>query len=169
MANPAGVALPKTLAIEYVAVEALAAKGAPYNPRKISEHDLAALRRSLTTFGAVEPIVVNRRTGVVVGGHQRIRAAIAEGIPALPVVHVDLDDVAERQLNLALNRISGEWDTDRLGELLEGLKASGADEFHRFTRADVAAGRTAGWRLEVGWFLRASGLEWAWFSRDECE
>ena len=88
-----------------VATSDLAGMGAEYNPRKIGKHDFEALRKSLRTFGAVEPIVVNRRTYRIVGGHQRVQAAIAEGISELPVVHVDLDETAERQLNLALNRI----------------------------------------------------------------
>ena len=47
----------------------LAAKAAPYNPRKISDHDLETLRRSLKFFGTVEPIVVNKRFDRIVGGH----------------------------------------------------------------------------------------------------
>ena len=105
----------------------LAAMGSEYNPRQISEHDLAALRRSIKTWGVVEPVVCNRRTGHVVGGHQRIRAAEAEGISELPVYWVDLDEISERQLNLALNRISGEWDDAKLAELLQELSTNGAD------------------------------------------
>jgi len=100
---------------------------APYNPRKIDDHDLAALRRSLRFFGAVEPIIANRRTGRIVGGHQRVKAAQAEGLDSLPVAWVDLDDPSEKQLNLALNRISGDWDDAPLRELLKGLEAEGAD------------------------------------------
>ena len=100
---------------------------APYNPRKISDHDLEALRRSLKFFGVVEPVVVNRRTGRVVGGHQRVKAAEAEGIAELPVVTVDLDEPSEKQLNLALNRISGEWNEEALAQVLAELQAAGAD------------------------------------------
>jgi DNA modification methylase len=98
-----------------------------YNPRTISDHDFEALRRSLREFGAVQPIVVNVATKRVVGGHQRIRAAQAEGIQRLPVVHVRLDEVRERQLNVALNRISGEWDPEKLEALLRDLGSAGAD------------------------------------------
>lgn len=110
-----------------VSTAELAGKAAPYNPRKISDHDLEALRRSLRYFGTVEPIVVNQRTGNIVGGHQRVRAAEAEGIETLPVVHVDLDEPSEKQLNIALNRISGEFDTDKLAAVLADLQAAGAD------------------------------------------
>jgi len=100
---------------------------APYNPRTISDHDLAALGRSMTTFGVVEPVVVNRRTGRIVGGHQRVRAAEVQGIAELPVVHVDLDEVQEKTLNLALNKISGAFDVDKLSEILKELDSLGAD------------------------------------------
>jgi len=113
-----------TLKTEAVSVEKLLAMGAPYNPRTISPGQLAALGRSLATFGAVEPVVANRRTGLIVGGHQRVRAAQGEGIKTLPVVWVDLDETQERQLNLALNRISGEWDEVALAALLEEMGAA---------------------------------------------
>jgi DNA modification methylase len=116
-----------SLTLEDVGVSVLAGMAAPYNPRKISAHDLSALRRSMRTFGVVEPVVVNRRTNRIVGGHQRVRAAQAEKMPSLPVAYVDLDETAERQLNLALNRIHGEWDDEKLQALLEELRAGGAD------------------------------------------
>lgn len=120
------------------AVELLAGMAAPYNPGRISDHDLGALRRSLRAFGVVEPIVVNRRTWHIVGGHQRVVAARAEGMSDLPVVHVDLDLAAERQLNLALNRISGQWDQEKLAGLLAELRADGADlKLTGFTEAEV--------------------------------
>jgi len=121
-----------------IATAELAKMAARYNPRKITEHDLEALRRSLKFFGTVEPIVVNRRSGHIVGGHQRVRAAEAEGIESLPVVHVDLDDPSEKQLNLALNRISGEFDVDKLAEVLADLEAAGADlAMTGFTDAEI--------------------------------
>src|SRR3989454_9342588 len=123
-----------------VAVTELASMAAPYNPRTISDHDLGALRRSLRFFGTVEPIVVNRRSGRIVGGHQRVKAAQAERIDTLPVFYVDLDDPSEKQLNLALNRIHGEWNEEMLEELLAELKAGGADlELTGFTDDEIAA------------------------------
>jgi ParB-like chromosome segregation protein Spo0J len=59
------------LQIDHLKTSDLAAMAAPYNPRKISDHDLEALRRSMKFFGVVEPVVVNKRTGRIVGGHQR--------------------------------------------------------------------------------------------------
>jgi len=127
------------LEVQDLPVVDLAAMAAPYNPRKISDHDLEALRRSLRFFGAVEPIVANRRTQRIVGGHQRVKAAQAEGIEALPVAWVDLDEPSEKQLNLALNRITGDWDDAALRELLQGLDAEGADlELTGFDDAELA-------------------------------
>lgn len=108
-------------------VAELLALAAPYNPRTITDHDFEALRRSLRFFGAVEPVVANRRTHRLVGGHQRLRAAEAEGWVVMPVHWVDLDEPSEKQLNLSLNRISGDWDEDKLVALLRDLQASGAD------------------------------------------
>jgi len=124
--------------VVHVSTSELAGHAAPYNPRKISDHDLEALRRSLVFFGTVEPVVVNRRSGHIVGGHQRVKAAEAEGIETLPVVYVDLDDPSERQLNLALNRIHGEFDLDKLAEVLADLQRAGADlAFTGFTDAEI--------------------------------
>jgi len=121
-----------------VATERLATMAAPYNPRTITDHDLEALRRSLRFFGTVEPIVVNRRSDRIVGGHQRVRAAEAEGIATLPCVFVDLDEPSERQLNLALNRIHGEWDMEKLEEVLRELEAAGADlDLTGFTTVEI--------------------------------
>jgi DNA modification methylase len=111
---------------------------APYNPRTISDHDLEALARSMAAFGVVEPVVVNRRTGRIVGGHQRVKAAQALGIEQLPVVHVDLDESQEKQLNLALNRISGEFDLEKLSDILRELEADGVDlDLTGFTTAEI--------------------------------
>ena len=122
-----------------VNVSDLATMVSPYNPRRIDDHDMDALRRSLRYFGTVEPIVVNKRSGRIVGGHQRVKAAKAEGMESLPVVYVDIDDPSEKQLNLALNRIHGEWEPDLLGNLLRELEAEGADlALTGFAEAELA-------------------------------
>tara|TARA_Y100000296_G_C5126264_1_gene233035 strand:+ start:26 stop:667 length:642 start_codon:yes stop_codon:yes gene_type:complete len=101
---------------------------APYNPRRISEHDMAALRRSMREFGVVDPLVVRGQDMMVIGGHQRLDAARAEGIDAVPCVVVeDIDDDQAKLLNLALNRISGEWDDAKLSTLLVELEAGAVD------------------------------------------
>jgi hypothetical protein len=111
---------------------------AGYNPRKIAADEFAGLRRSLRRFGPVEPVVVNRRTRRIVGGHQRIKAAKAEGWESFPVIWVDLDEAGEKQLNLALNRISGEWDEEKLREVIASLQLEGADlEITGFTDSEI--------------------------------
>lgn len=97
-----------------------ALKPAAYNPRKADDVTMMKLRRSLEEFGFVEPIVVNKDM-TVVGGHQRLKAAEAIGLIEVPCVMVDLTKQAEQALNLALNKISGDWDTAKLASLLEGL------------------------------------------------
>ena len=96
-------------------------KFAPYNPRKMSKEELEKLKRSITEFGYVEPIVVNKRTMHVVGGNQRLKVLKELGIESVDVVFVDLPLEKEKALNLALNRIQGEWDLERLKEILEEL------------------------------------------------
>ena len=68
--------------VRMVPVAELVPMAAAYNPRRIEDSELEALGRSLEHFGAVQPIVVNRRTGHIVGGHQRVKAAEAEASQA---------------------------------------------------------------------------------------
>lgn len=98
---------------------------ADYNPRKISDKQRRALEQSLGEFGFVQPIVVNETTGVIVGGHQRLNAALAIGQSTVPVVYVQLTVEREKALNVALNKISGDWDYPALIELLSELEPRG--------------------------------------------
>ncbi|MFC1285888.1 hypothetical protein ABE057_06230 [Bacillus paralicheniformis] len=65
-------------------------------------------------FGAVEPLVWNERTGNLVGGHQRFKILVEEKTKSLLVSVVNLDEAEEKALNLALNKISGDWDDYKL-------------------------------------------------------
>lgn len=97
---------------------------APYNPRvDLQPGDLAytKLQNSLDEFGLVEPLVWNKRTGNLVGGHQRLKVIKARGDTETPVVVVDLPIPKEKALNLALNKIQGDWDNLKLAELLNDL------------------------------------------------
>ena len=100
---------------------------APYNPRAISEETLDSLAASISRFGLVEPVVWNRRTGNVVGGHQRLKVLHAQGVEHTDVVVVDFSAEDERTLNLALNKIQGDWDLPKLAIVLEELKLADAD------------------------------------------
>ena len=100
-----------------------------YNPRVIYKQEFQSLVDSIKEFGFVEPIVVNTREHpdfkkpqwTIVGGHQRYEAAKKIGYKEVPVVFVNLSPPKEKILNLALNKISGEFDTPRLAEVLYGL------------------------------------------------
>jgi len=108
------------LDIVQVAIERL--RPWPDNPRTMAEEEMQKLVRSIQEFGMVEPLVVRRSDHLVIGGHQRLEAAKALGMAAVPVVYVELSDPEAKALNLALNRIRGEWDIPKLGELLEDLQ-----------------------------------------------
>lgn len=96
---------------------------APYNPRAISDIALAGLKASIKRFGIVEPVILNTRTGNVVGGHQRIKALLDLGETETDVVIVDLPESEEQALNITLNNpeIAGTF-TDSLQDLLSGLQ-----------------------------------------------
>ena len=104
------------LNIVYVPVNAL--KPAEYNPRKISKEALDQLKESLSRFDFVDPIIVNaapKRKNVVIGGHMRLRAAKELGHKTVPVVYMNIPKLdKEKELNLRLNRNTGEWDFAKL-------------------------------------------------------
>ena len=98
---------------------------AAYNPRinlQPGDPDYEKLKKSITTFGYVEPLVWNERTKTLISGHQRLKILIEQGIPEIEVSVVDLSPEQEKALNLALNKIRGDWDEDKLAVLLEDLK-----------------------------------------------
>ncbi|MGD9856097.1 MAG: ParB N-terminal domain-containing protein, partial [Planctomycetaceae bacterium] len=99
---------------------------APYNPRitlKPGDAAFEKLKRSLEEFDLVQPIVWNRRTGHVVGGHQRLEVLKHQGETAVDCVVVDLPLDREKALNITLNNasVAGDWDPDKLVTLLEDL------------------------------------------------
>jgi hypothetical protein len=97
---------------------------APYNPRidlKPGDEEYEKIRRSIHEFGYVEPLVWNKRTGNLVGGHQRLKILMDEGVSSVDVSVVDMDLTKEKALNIALNKISGGWDDEKLAELLQEL------------------------------------------------
>ncbi len=105
-------------------------KAAKYNPRKDlkpGDPEYEKLRRSIEEFGYVEPVIWNRRTGNIVGGHQRYKVLIALGVKEIDCVVVDLDDEREKALNVALNKITGEFDIPMLTDLLRDLNQDGFD------------------------------------------
>lgn len=98
---------------------------AKYNPRvdlKPGDPEYEKLKRSIKEFGYVEPIVWNKRTGNVVGGHQRLKILKEEGYKKVKVSVVDLSESQEKALNIALNKISGEWDQEKLNQIFKELQ-----------------------------------------------
>ena len=97
-------------------------KPADYNPRKISESALKGLSVSLLKFGNVQPIVFNKKTKNVVGGHQRLKILQKQGINEVDVVEVNLTEKEEKTLNLTLNNphIQGVFD-GTLNSLIDSI------------------------------------------------
>lgn len=109
-----------SLRVTYVRLHEL--RSAPSNPRSMPASEMEKLMRSVREFGFVEPIVARRQDHTIIGGHQRLEAAKALGLKTVPVVYVDVTEQEAKTLNLALNKIQGEWDLPKLGELLEELR-----------------------------------------------
>ena len=95
---------------------------AEYNPRQLTEKQYEDLEQSIDKFGFVDPIIVNKnkdRKNVVIGGHQRIKIAKRMGINKVPCVELDLSLDQEKELNIRLNKNTGEWDWDELANHFE--------------------------------------------------
>lgn len=97
---------------------------AKYNARKDlkpGEKAYEDIKKSIKTFGLVDPLIWNKRTGNLVGGHQRLKILQAEGEKKVRVRVVDLPLAKEKALSLALNKVSGGWDNQKLAGLLADL------------------------------------------------
>lgn len=105
-------------------------KPAEYNPRKDlkpGDAEYEKLKRSIEQFGYVEPVIWNKATGRVVGGHQRLKVLVDSGLTEVDCVVIELSEEKEKALNVALNKISGEWDTGKLAMLISDLQGSDFD------------------------------------------
>jgi DNA modification methylase len=94
----------------------------PANPRKISDAELDTLTKSIRAHGLVLPILARLTDKVVIGGHQRLVAARRLGMQTVPTIFLEVDEAQAKVLNLALNKISGDWDQDLLARLLSDLQ-----------------------------------------------
>jgi DNA adenine methylase len=92
------------------------------NPRVMSSEEHERLRNGIRHFGIVDPFIVRRRDGLVIGGHQRLEDALELGLARVPIVRVDVTDREMKALNLALNKIHGDWDEDKLAVVLKDLQ-----------------------------------------------
>jgi hypothetical protein len=115
------------LKIVYVPVSNL--KPSEYNPRKHTKEQAEQLKESIIRFGMVDPIVCNgsnERKNVVIGGHFRLEVARELKHKTVPVVYVHIDNLErEKELNLRLNKNTGEFDLDMLVESDEHFRKSG--------------------------------------------
>jgi DNA modification methylase len=103
---------------------------ADYNPRKDlkpGDPEYEKLKRSIEQFGYVEPVIWNKTTGHVVGGHQRLKVLLNMGITEVECVVIEMDEEKEKALNIALNKISGDWDKDKLALLIADLQGADFD------------------------------------------
>ena len=103
---------------------------ADYYPRKDlkpGDKEYEKLKRSIDEFGYVDPLIWNKRTSRLVGGHQRLKVLKDMGIDEVDVVVVDMDEEKEKALNVALNKISGDWDKDKLMLLITDLQGEDFD------------------------------------------
>lgn len=98
---------------------------ADYNPRiDLNENDdeYKKIKNSIEEFGYVDPIIWNKRTGNIVGGHQRYTVLKDLGYDKVDVSVVDMNEQDEMALNVALNKVEGEWDRDKLKNVIEQLE-----------------------------------------------
>jgi len=111
---------------------------AGYNPREIRAEALSGLGGSIEKFGVIVPIVWNKRTGNIVGGHQRYKVLTDKGVEETDVVVVDLDDNEEVALNITLNNPATRgMFTKSVVRLLEQSKQEMADEFQKVGLDDM--------------------------------
>lgn len=114
------------LKIEYVDPHTL--KPWKGNPRVMSSEDHEKLKTGMREFGdiveggIVDPLIVRRRDNLVIGGHQRLEDVLKLGLPRVPIVRIDISDRRMKALNVALNKIHGNWDEDKLASILAELK-----------------------------------------------
>lgn len=113
------------LKIQYVPLASL--KLATYNPRKHTPEAMDALKESIKRFDVVDPLIVNgaaKRKNIVIGGHMRLKAFRELGMETAPVVYVDIPDLTkEKELNVRLNKNTGEFDWEKLAEFGESILA----------------------------------------------
>ena len=104
---------------------------AKYNPRKDlkpGDPEYDKLKRSIDSFGYIEPIVWNERTGNIVGGHQRFKILLEEGVKEIECVVVDYGLNREKLANVALNKVQGKFEQSTLELLIKELSDISIDD-----------------------------------------
>lgn len=94
-----------------------------YNPRQITDDEMGKLKNSINEFGYISPIIVNKHNNHIVGGNQRCLALKQLGYTMIDVIYINEPDInKEKALNIRLNNLSGEWDKNKLQNILDDLK-----------------------------------------------
>jgi DNA modification methylase len=113
---------------------------ASYNPRKKlkpGDKEFEKIKNSIQEFGYVDPVIVNKDM-TVIGGHQRVTVLKTLGYTEIDCVIIDIDKTKEKALNIALNKISGEWDKELLADLIKDLQSQDFDiEFTGFEPPEI--------------------------------
>ena len=115
--------------MDIVKVKIADIKIAKYNPRKdlmADDTEYKRIEKSLETFGMVEPVILNK-DNTLISGHQRLKVLKAKGYEEVDASYVDLSETDEKTLNVALNKIKGEWNYEKLRDLMQELKEDEAD------------------------------------------
>ena len=102
---------------------------ASYNPRKklkSGDKEFEKIKNSIIEFGYVDPIIVNKDF-TVIGGHQRITVLKELGYEEIDCIVIEIDKTKEKALNVALNKITGEWNKELLVDLIKDLQDSDFD------------------------------------------
>lgn len=110
-------------------------KPAKYNPRKNlkpTDSKYKQIKDSIDNFGYIDPIIWNERTGNIIGGHQRYKILCELGLKEIECVVVNFDDETEKAANLAVNKAQGDWDKEKLDELLREMKQQDKFDMSKF-------------------------------------
>jgi len=98
---------------------------AKYNPRKAlkpGDAEFEKIKNSITEFGYVDPIIVNTDM-TIIGGHQRWSVLKTLGYTEVDCVVIEIDKTKEKALNIALNKVTGEWNKELLADLIKDLQS----------------------------------------------
>lgn len=148
-------------------------KPAEYNPRKRlrpGDEEYERLKRSIEAFGYVDPIIINA-DGTVIGGHQRLFVLQDLGYQEADVAVVDLNKADEKALNIALNKIDGDWDQEKLAAIFADLEVDGYDlNLTGFTAEEIQQiGASIATSVERDLMERPGAEMWEFGSNEESE
>lgn len=95
---------------------------AEYNPRELTDKQYLQLKDSLLRFGVIDPVLVNvnpERENIIIGGHQRTKVWRDLGNTTIPCIKLNLSAEQEKELNIRLNKNTGQFDKDALNSFFD--------------------------------------------------